>query len=304
MAVLFALLICSFALSADDRNDLKVSLSSIDSQKVVLVTGASRGIGFAIAERLAKQGYRVYAGVRSRDSLQQAFDEKILIEILDVTDRSTIQKTVSRIIEREGRLDILINNAGYALAGPLECLTEEEILQQMNVNFFGVIRVCQEVLPYMRKQKNGHILNVSSTQGTYGLPYGSLYTSSKAALESLSAALSIEVLPWNIKVSIVEPGFVATNFSIQLGSRKLEENPYESICRTISDSSKEKREPSWLCQSPEEIALFLQAVIEDAHSQLRYQTSASALEEVSQWITDLSGKEYSKWMKELINLYY
>lgn len=87
-------------------------------------------------------------------------------------------------------------------------------------------------------------------------------------------------------------------------SGQIEENPYESICRTISDSSKEKREPSRLCQSPKEIALFLQAVIEDVHPQLRYQTSDAAIEEVSQWITDLSGKEYSKWMEEIIDLNY
>lgn len=272
-------------------------------KKVVLITGASRGIGFATAERLADEGYCVYATARNVDSVNFK-NIDIHVEELDVTDDLIIQKTIGKIIEKEGRLDILINNAGYAVAGPLECLSMDEIQDQMDVNFFGVIRVCQAVLPHMRNQKSGHIINISSEQGTYGLPYGSLYTSSKAALESLSEALSVELLPWKIAVSIVEPGMVATNFSIKLGSRTVNANPYEKICERITNSLTEERTPSASCQTPEEVAQFLYTVIIDPKPQLRYQTSKAAEAHVSQFIKDLSGEEYLKWIKPLIDDYY
>ena len=273
-------------------------------KKVVLITGASRGVGFATAELLANNGYSVYAAVRNTEQFDPEWNKTIHIEQLDVTDDATIQKTVANIIEREGHIDILINNAGYALAGPLECLSMNEIQDQMNVNFFGVIRTCQAVLPQMRKQKSGHIINISSEQGTYGLPYGSLYTSSKAAIESLSEAMSIELSPWNIHVSIVEPGMIATHFSVKLGTRTIEESPYELICAKIRDSLLEERRPSETCQTPEQIAQFLQTVIESQNPQLRYQTSKKAEETVSQFLKDPSGQEYSKWIKPLIDAYY
>lgn len=270
-----------------------------EGKKVVLITGCSRGIGLATAECLAKNGYIVYATIRKANPLTSSSYKTLYFKLLDVTDSASIHNAVCEIIEKEGRLDVLINNAGYALGGPLESLSMQEILDQMDVNFFGVIRTCQEVLPYMRKQKSGHIINISSEQGVYGLPYGSLYTSSKAALESLSEALSIEVWPWNIFVSIVEPGQVATNFSVKLGTRKLEHHPYHRIREMIACSLQEKRIPSDSCQSAEEIALFLRKVIEESEPQLRYQTSKNAEEAVSKSIKDISGKEYSKRMKSL-----
>jgi retinol dehydrogenase-8 len=219
---------------------------------------------------------------------------------LDVTDASSIKKTVDEIIAKEEHLDVLINNAGCALCGPLECLAMKDIVAQMDVNFFGAIRTCQEVLPHMRRQKSGHIINISSEQGVYGLPYGSLYTASKAALESLSEALSLEVLPWNISVSIVEPGPVATNFSVNWGTRPLEHSPYQAICRKIEDSLQQKREPSEFCQSAIEIAHFIQKVIEDPKPQLRYQTSKKVEETVARSICDLSGADYTMRMKSLL----
>jgi NAD(P)-dependent dehydrogenase (short-subunit alcohol dehydrogenase family) len=280
---------------------LSFNMVSADEKKVVLITGASRGIGLATAEHLADKGFCVYAGVRKSDGLK---NEKVHFTELDVTDESTIQKAIHLIVEKEGHLDILINNAAFAVAGPLECQTIAETQEQMNVNFFGVIRMCQAVLPQMRKQKSGHIINISSEQSSYGLPYGSLYTSSKAALNSLSEALSVELVPWHINVSIVEPGMVATGFSVKMGSRQVDNNPYASVCEKIASSLTEERKPSATCQTPEQVAAFLYTVIASPQPQLRYQTSSSAETAVGRFAKDLSGKKYLKWMRPLMSKYY
>jgi short-subunit dehydrogenase len=246
----------------------------------------------ATAELLNEKGYRVYATAPNTDPR------------VDVTDAMSIQTTVEKIIATEGRIDVLINNAGYGVLSPIECQTMDEIQSQMDVNFFGVIRMCQAVLPQMRKQQSGQIINISSIQGCYGLPYGSLYSASKAALESFSEALSIELLPWNIHVSIVEPGMVATGFAPQTGSRKVENDPYAKINQRLADSLKKPRIPSDTCQTPEAVAQVLYSIIEDPAPQLRYQTSEGATENVSRFIKDLTGQEYIRWMKPQIDDYY
>lgn len=260
--------------------------SLVYCQQVILITGGARGVGFATAQTLAQRGYIVYAPGRQE---------------LDVTCFDSIQAMVAKIIEQEGRIDILINNAAYALAGPLEHLSQEEMMRQMDVNFFGALRMCQEVLPHMRKQQSGHIINISSEQGIYGLPYGSLYTASKAALESVSEALSIEVLPWNIRVSILEPGLIRSHFSIALGSKELTDAPYQNIMDAIQTTLQERQEnPEILkpSQSIEEIATFIADVVEDPHPKLRYQTSPAAQEAVAWKLKDESGELYCQRMRE------
>jgi NAD(P)-dependent dehydrogenase (short-subunit alcohol dehydrogenase family) len=257
----------------------------------VLITGASRGIGLAIAETLSDRGYHVYGTVRT-----PMRHPKIHLEVVDLTDPLQIGAFVDRIVETEGGIAVLINNAGYALGGPVECLSMEEIAAQMDVNFIAPIRMIQAVLPQMRKQGSGRIVNISSEQGVYGLPYGSLYTASKAALESLSEALCMEVLPWNIQVSIVEPGLVQTNFTIKAAARKMGEYQpiFEEIASEIAQRATGTLEGG---QTAAEVALFVANIIEDPSPKLRYQTSKAAEEMVSIKLKDLTGEAYLEKMK-------
>lgn len=259
-------------------------------KKVIVITGASRGIGYATAKYLSTCGYCVYATGRT---LQKGSSD-IAIEYLDVTDNVSIQKCIGKIIKKEGRIDVLINNAAYALGGPVEHLSIEEAKSEFDTNFFGVMRMCQEVIPYMRAQGSGHIINISSEQGVYGVPYGTMYSASKAALESFSEGLSIELLPWNIHVSLIEPGLVDTQFSVVYGTRQLKDDPYKDIMMRIhSFQSQYKRKTPIPCQSPEDIAKCIGAVVTSPCPHLRYQTSEAAKERVSTKLSDLSGQVYT-----------
>ncbi|NGX32772.1 MAG: Fatty acyl-CoA reductase [Candidatus Anoxychlamydiales bacterium] len=281
-----------------------IAVSKLDlNNKVVLITGASRGIGLATAKYLANKGFRVYATVRDANSLDTSKIKNVHFEILDVTDLQSIKKTIHKIMIKEGSIDVLINNAGFALGGSLENLSMEDIQEQMDVNLFGAIRMCQEVLPHMRRQKSGHIINISSEQGVYGLPYGSMYSASKAALEAMSEALSIELLPWRIDVSIVEPGPVSTDFSLKMGTREIENDPYKKICDYMESSHKQKNDREKLeshYQSAEDIAKFLCDVIDAQEPQLRYQTNRLSKGIVSMKLNDVSGEDYLRKMKTMI----
>ncbi len=248
---------------------------------VALVTGASRGVGLAAAEHFAEQGYHVYGTIRPT-TLPPATQSRVHFLPVDLLSEASIQSAVAEILQREGRIDLLINNAGYALVGPVEFLKREEMQEQMEINFFAPIRMIQAVLPAMREQKAGRILNISSTNAIVTPPFGSLYAASKAALESLSESLAVEVAPYNIAVSIVEPGLLTTEFSIFLGTKDLEKHPYETVLEEIACSIRERSSYTemWPSQSGEEIARILFEIAQDPNPKLRYQTSVAAAEEV------------------------
>ena len=188
----------------------------IDNEKVALVTGGSRGIGFVTSTTLARNGFLTYASMRNLDKEKEirlvVDKEKIPLKTiqLDVTDSTSVNNAIKSIMEQSGRIDVLVNNAGYGLVGAFEELGIEEIKQQYETNFFGIIRVTQAVLPIMRKQKSGIIVNMSSGAGRFGYPNGSAYVSTKFALEGLSESVAYEVEPFGIKIVLVEPGFVRT----------------------------------------------------------------------------------------------
>lgn len=184
--------------------------------QVVFITGASRGFGFAAAEELLARGHRVAATMRNPDrdgEAVRALDpERVAVLRCDVKDRASIDAAAEGARERFGRIDALFNNAGYGLYGPIEDLSEEEILRQMDTNFVGQIRVAQALLPTMREQGAGKIINVSSLAGRIVGPLMGLYAASKWAVEAMSEALRYEVSRWGVDVTILEPGMYRSDW--------------------------------------------------------------------------------------------
>ncbi|MBQ9418552.1 MAG: SDR family oxidoreductase [Bacteroidales bacterium] len=176
--------------------------------KVILITGASSGFGFATAEALAARGYIVY-GLCRRPM------QHVAIRYLqcDVCDRDQVAAAVAAVVKGQGRVDVLINNAGLGIGGALELATPEEIDLQMGTNFMGCVNMCQAVLPHMRRQRQGRIINLSSIGGVMGLPYQGFYSASKFAIEGFTEALAAEVKGFGISVAMVEPGDFATGFT-------------------------------------------------------------------------------------------
>ena len=242
--------------------------------KVIIITGASSGFGKAVAERLAKGGHKVYGICR------RAMDNNAITYMQgDVRDSERIKQIVKEIYEKEQRIDVLINNAGMGIGGALEMAKIEEIQTQMGVNFMGCVNMCQQVLPYMRKQRHGRIINLSSIGGVMGLPYQGFYSASKFAIEGFSEALSAEVKGFGITVSMVEPGDFATNFT---ASRKnsestLNDPDYGPIYKR-SLGLIEKEENGGL--SPDVLARKIEKIVDARHPRLRY-----VVANLEQWLS-------------------
>src|SRR5438128_171768 len=192
-------------------------VSSPSNDKVAVVTGSSSGIGYQTSLMLARNGFVTYATMRNINKSENikpiAAKENLSIRItkLDVTDDASINNAVQAILSETGRIDVLVNNAGYVLDGAFEDLSMNEIKSQYETNVFGLIRTTQAILPTMRKQKSGIIVNISSVAGRFGYPGGSAYISTKFAVEGLSESMSYELEPFGIKVIIIEPGVISTN---------------------------------------------------------------------------------------------
>jgi len=187
-------------------------------QQIALVTGSSSGIGYETSLRLAQNGIYTYASMRnlskSGEILGYAKRDNLPLKTLrlDITDEESISRAIDKIIAEKNRIDIIVNNAGYSLLGPLEQLDIVEIKDEFETNFFGIIELIQKVLLLMRKQGYGRIINISSLAGRIGFPLSSAYVSSKFALEGLVESLRYEVQPFGIHVILIEPGVIKTNF--------------------------------------------------------------------------------------------
>ena len=182
--------------------------------KVILITGASSGMGYQTARILAEQGHRVYGAARRVEKIEELAPYGVQALRLDITNEQSITQVVQELIEREGRIDVLINNAGYGYFGAIEDVPISDAKHQFEVNIFGLARITQEVLPYMRAQKSGRIVNIASVAGHVTLAFGAWYNATKYALEAFSDALRMEVKPFGIDVVIIEPGAIRTDWGI------------------------------------------------------------------------------------------
>lgn len=279
--------------------------SSPDNQRqlVAIVTGSSGGIGLATSLALARKGILTYATMRNlakRDSIQSVADKQhlpIRVVQLDVTDENSIKKAIQSILSEAGRIDLLVNNAGYALTGAFEDIGIDEIEAQYETNVFGVIRVTQAVLPVMRKQGSGRIINISSGAGRIGYPGGSAYVSSKFALEGLSESMAYEIEQFGIKTVLVEPGFVRTNFGENIVIARKTQNtnsPYSQMMQMMS-SIRDK-----MLKNASDADLVAEVVVEAATAKepnLRY----LAGKDVQQMVAakrSMSDEEFQKMMKQ------
>jgi NAD(P)-dependent dehydrogenase (short-subunit alcohol dehydrogenase family) len=212
----------------------------MSDQKVWFVTGASKGLGLTLVKRLLKEGYKVAATSRSIDDLNKAVDnssDQFLPLAVDIKNEDSVQQAVEKAIGTFGKIDVVVNNAGYGLLGGLEELTDEEARENFDVNVFGSLNVIRKVLPYLREQQSGHILNISSIGGFTGaFAGGGIYCATKFAVNGFSETLYAEVKPFGIKVTIVQPGYFRTSFLSpdSLVVPKNQISAYENVRNTVN----------------------------------------------------------------------
>ncbi len=221
--------------------------------KVILITGASSGIGLSTAEYLAGKGHRVFGASRSQP--QNVTFEWIC---MDVTSEESVKSAVQKILTQTNHIDVLINNAGLGLAGPLEETTDELVNTVFNTNVLGVLRVCRSLIPVFRKQGHGFILNISSIAAGMGLPFRGIYTASKAALETMTESLSMELKEFNIQVCSVLPGDISTSINNHRLITNLREDSvyadrFSKVHRQINEEVRMAAQPIIIARAIEKI---------------------------------------------------
>jgi NAD(P)-dependent dehydrogenase (short-subunit alcohol dehydrogenase family) len=243
--------------------------------KAILITGASSGIGKATAERFAGEGWTVIATMRDTGKSPFVGVKGIHVVRLEVRDGDSIKGAVKAAIEASGGIDVLLNNAGYGLRGIFECSTEEQIKAQFDTNVFGLISMVREILPHMRERGGGLIINVSSVGGRIGFPLYSLYQASKFAVEGFTEALAFELKPFGIKLKLVEPGFIKTDFHTRSMERSEEPSipAYaDFVRRTLGAQASLEKGGS----PPEVVADTIYRAATDGGSRLRYPAGPDA----------------------------
>ena len=274
-------------------------------EKVAIVTGSSSGIGYETSLALARDGFYTYATVRNPKKadkiLQVAKKENLDIEIieLDVDDEKSISAAIEKIISKKQRIDVLVNNAGWVLFGSVEDVSIKDFRAQFETNFFGIISIIQKVAPIMRKQGSGVIVNVSSVAGRIGFPGSPAYISSKFALEGLSESLRYELGQFGVKIIIIEPGVIKTNFfsSMKIAEPK-PDSPYKEITQKVIMGIKMMAE---LGTHPSEVATTILNAIKEENPRPRYivGNDAQMFLEAKKAKTDAEFENYLK--KELFS---
>lgn len=274
------------------------------NQKVAIVTGSSSGIGREIALILSRNEFITYATMRnigkSLELKSIADKEKIPLRFvqLDVTDDNSVNNAIQTIYTESDRIDILVNNAGYALTGAFEDISIEEIKAQYETNVFGLVRTTQAVLPIMRKQKSGLVVNISSGIGRFGIPTTSAYVSTKFAIEGLSESMSYELEPFGIKTVIIEPGVIKTNFlnSMKLAKKSQDPNsPYKQLMKGVESGMNKMIENG---SPPEYVAKIVLDAITNENPKLRY-LAGDDVEQIMEIKKKMSDEDFHNMMKQM-----
>ncbi|MGA9150100.1 MAG: SDR family oxidoreductase [Candidatus Nitrosopolaris sp.] len=280
----------------------------MQQKSTALVTGSSSGIGFETSLSLARAGFYTYATMRNIDKsskiIEIAQEDNLPLEVLqlDVTDDKSVKDAIEMIAGKQRRIDVVVNNAGYGSTGAVEDFAIDEIKAQFETNFFGVIRVIQYVLPLMREQRSGIIVNISSIGGRIAFPFSPSYASTKFALEGLSEALQYEVDQFGIKVILVEPGIIKTNFPSNILKAKRAadpSSPYSELLKRRIERVKTMFENG---TEPEEVAkVILKAVTSDNNEKpdLRYLVGSDA-QSLIEKRKSMSEREFSEFMSQNI----
>ena len=247
-------------------------------KKVILVTGASSGIGFDAAVALAKQGHRVYAAARRVERMEPLKAFGVVPLRMDVTDDASMEAGVRTVLEAEGRIDALVNNAGYGYFGAIENVPMEEARRQQEVNVFGLARLCQLVLPSMRERGTGRIVNTASVAGKTVLYFGGWYHVSKYSVEALSDALRMELKPFGIDVSMIEPGGIRTDWGIIAADHLAESSkgtPYEAEGLREAETMR-KAYSMRLLSKPSVVARAISKAVNSRRPRARYRVGFGA----------------------------
>lgn len=238
--------------------------------KVVFITGGSSGIGKAIGDFLTEKGYKVYGTSRNPDNYVSS--SKFTLLKMDVGNSSSIEEAVSEVIKKEERLDILINNAGVGITGPVEETPDNEILKAFDTNVLGPIRVMKAVLPQMRAQKSGLVINITSIAGYMGLPYRGIYSATKSALEITTEAMRMEVLQFGIEMANVAPGDFATNIAAgRYHAPQLDSSPYKKAYGHTLNMMNEHVDQG---EDPSQMARAIYKIIQTRKPKVRYRVGA------------------------------
>ena len=251
--------------------------------RAVLITGCSTGIGRATAERLARSGWRVYATARDVEKIAPLTDLGCELLALDVTDEASMRDAVGEVERREGAVGVLVNNAGYSQSGAVEGVPMEKVRRQFETNVFGLVRMCQLVLPGMRRQGWGRIVNISSMGGRLTFPGGGYYHATKYAVEALSDALRFEVAGFGVRVVIVEPGLIRTKFA-EAATGSMEgsgptDGPYAGFDAAVERAVRDNYERGPFLKlggGPETVAATIERAIAVERPRARYAVTPSA----------------------------
>jgi len=255
-----------------------------EASRAVLVTGCSSGIGHATAERLAHAGWKVYATARRPESVADLAERGCQTLALDVTDEASMQAAVASVEESEGAVGVLVNNAGYSQSGAVESVPVDSVRKQFETNVFGLVRMSQLVLPGMRRQGWGRIVNLSSMGGRMTFPGGGAYHATKHAVEAFSDALRFEVSGFGVQVVVIEPGLIRTRFgetavgSIDAATGDDAGDPYAEFNAAVSATTASAYEGplARLGAGPEAVAKTIERAISARHPKPRYKVTASA----------------------------